>query len=158
MRFFNDQTREKILPAVVETSIGASRTCMACLVHAYHEEEVEGEKRVVMRFHPRLAPLKVAVLPLVKRDNMPEVARKITADLRSRFPVFYDEGGAIGRRYRRMDEVGTPYCLTVDSQTLEDGTVTVRERDSMGQDRVQIEELGGEIGRRMESWQPPGEA
>jgi len=158
MRFFNDQTREKILPAVVETSIGASRTCMACLVHAYHEEEVEGEKRVVMRFHPRLAPLKVAVLPLVKRDNMPEVARKITADLRSRFPVFYDESGAIGRRYRRMDEVGTPYCLTVDSQTLEDGTVTVRERDSMGQDRVQIEELGGEIGRRMESWQLPGEA
>ncbi|MBN97857.1 MAG: glycine--tRNA ligase [Gemmatimonadetes bacterium] len=158
MRFFNDQTREKILPAVVETSIGASRTCMACLVHAYREEEVEGEKRVVMRFHPRLAPLKVAVLPLVKRDNMPEVARKITADLRSKFPVFYDEGGAIGRRYRRMDEVGTPYCITVDSQTLEDGTVTVRERDSMAQDRIQIELLGDEIGRRMESWQFPGDA
>jgi glycyl-tRNA synthetase len=155
MRFFDDQTREKILPSVIETSIGASRTCMACLVHAYHEEEVEGEKRVVMQFHPRIAPLKAAVLPLVKRDNMPELARKITADLRSRFPVFYDEGGAIGRRYRRMDEVGTPYCLTVDSQTLEDGTVTVRERDSMAQDRVQIEALGDEIGRRMENWQLP---
>ena len=154
LRFFDDQTREKILPSVIETSIGASRTCMACLVHAYQEEEVDGEKRVVMRFHPRVAPLKVAVLPLVKRDNMPDVAHRIVESLRSSLPVFYDEGGAIGRRYRRMDEVGTPYCVTVDSQTLEDQTVTVRERDSMAQDRVPIDGLQTDIARRIESWEP----
>jgi glycyl-tRNA synthetase len=88
---------------------------------------------------------------------MPEVAHKITEDLRPHFPVFYDEGGAIGRRYRRMDEVGTPFCITVDSQTLEDQTVTVRERDSMAQDRVAIPELRAEIGRRMETWKHPDE-
>ena len=154
LRFFDDQTREKILPSVIETSIGASRTCMACLAHAYHEEEVDGDQRVVMRFHPRVAPLKVAVLPLVKRDNMPDIARKIVADLRIALPVFYDEGGAIGRRYRRMDEVGTPYCVTVDSQSLEDQTVTVRERDSMQQSRVPMGDLKGDIARRIESWQP----
>ena len=153
LRFFDDQSREKILPCVVETSIGASRTCMACLVDAYQEEEVKGEKRVLMRFHPRLAPIKVAILPLVKRDGMPEVARKITADLRTHFPVFYDEGGAIGRRYRRMDEVGTPFCVTVDSQSLEDQTVTVRQRDSMAQDRVAMGDLRLEIERRMNDWQ-----
>ena len=157
LRFFDDQTREKILPSVIETSIGASRTCMACLVHAYHEEEVDGDKRVVMRFHPRVAPLKVAVLPLVKRDNMPDIARKIVADLRSSLPVFYDEGGAIGRRYRRMDEVGTPYCVTVDSETLENDTVTVRERDSMDQSRVAIDALKADIAQRIETWKPAGD-
>ncbi len=154
LRFFDDQTREKILPSVIETSIGASRTCMACLVHAYREEEVDGDKRVVMQFHPRVAPLKVAVLPLVKRDNMPDIARKIVEDLRSSLPVFYDEGGAIGRRYRRMDEVGTPYCVTVDSETLENDTVTVRERDSMEQSRVAIDALKADIAQRIESWEP----
>jgi glycyl-tRNA synthetase len=155
MKYFDDATREKILPCVVETSIGASRISMVCLVNAYHEEEVEGEKRVVMRFHPRVAPLKAAIFPLVKRDGMPEVARKITADLRSHYPVFYDERGAIGRRYRRMDEVGTPFCITVDSQTLEDKTVTVRERDSMAQDRVPIADLTEQISRRMGAWEMP---
>ena len=155
LRYFDDKSREKILPVVVETAIGASRVSMACLVNAYHEEEVDGEKRTVMRFHPQVAPVKVAVLPLVKRDNMPEVARRIAADLRPHFRVFYDEGGAIGRRYRRMDEVGTPYCITVDSQTLEDETATVRERDSMAQDRVQISRLKDEVDRRMLGWQLP---
>jgi len=154
-RYFDDQSREKVLPCVVETSIGATRTLMACLVEAYHEEEVRGERRVVMRFHPRVAPIRAAVLPLVKRDGMPEVARRIAADLRPRFPVFYDEGGAIGRRYRRMDEVGTPFCITVDSQTLEDQTVTVRDRDSMAQDRILIADLRAEIERRLENWQRP---
>ena len=135
--------------------MGASRASMVCLVDAYHEEEVEGEKRVVMRFHPRVAPLKAGIFPLVKRDGMPEVARKITADLRSHYPVFYDERGAIGRRYRRMDEVGTPFCITVDSQTLGDETVTVRERDSMAQDRVPIADLRDQISRRMEAWEMP---
>ncbi len=155
LKYFDDASREKILPSVVETAMGASRACMVCLVDAYHEEEVEGEKRVVMRFHPRVAPLKAGIFPLVKRDGMPEVARKITADLRSHYPVFYDERGAIGRRYRRMDEVGTPFCVTVDSQTLGDETVTVRERDSMAQDRVQIADLRDQISRRMEAWEMP---
>ena len=155
LKYFDDATREKVLPSVVETAMGASRASMVCLVGAYHEEEVEGEKRVVMRFHPRVAPLKAGIFPLVKRDGMPEVARKITADLRSHYPVFYDERGAIGRRYRRMDEVGTPFCITVDSQTLGDETVTVRERDSMAQDRVPIADLRDQISRRMEAWEMP---
>ena len=152
LRYFDDESKEKILANVVETSNGASRTCMACLVEAYREEEVEGETRVVMRFHPRVAPLKVAVLPLVKRDGMPDTARQITEALRADFRVFYDEGGAIGRRYRRMDEIGTPYCITVDSQTAQDETVTVRDRDSMAQDRVKIDQLREEIGRRLREW------
>ena len=155
LKYFDDASREKVLPSVVETAMGASRASMVCLVDAYHEEEVEGEKRVVMRFHPRVAPLKAGIFPLVKRDGMPEVARKITADLRSHYPVFYDERGAIGRRYRRMDEVGTPFCITVDSQTLGDETVTVRERDSMAQDRVPIADLRDQISRRMEAWEMP---
>ena len=155
LKYFDDASREKVLPSVVETAMGASRASMVCLVDAYHEEEVEGEKRVVMRFHPRVAPLKAGIFPLVKRDGMPEVARKITADLRSHYPVFYDERGAIGRRYRRMDEVGTPFCVTVDSQTLGDETVTVRERDSMAQDRVPIADLRDQISRRMEAWEMP---
>ena len=141
LKYFDEQQRTKFVPYVVETSIGASRTCMACLVEAYHEEEVKGDTRVVMRFHPRIAPIKAAVLPLVKRDGMPAIARQIAEDLRLYMRVFYDEGGAIGRRYRRMDEVGTPFCLTVDSDTLEDQTVTVRARDTMAQERVPIAEL-----------------
>ncbi|MFH1571918.1 MAG: glycine--tRNA ligase [Gemmatimonadota bacterium] len=158
LRYFDDQSREKVLPCVVETSIGASRTLMACLVDAYAEEQVKDEQRVVMRFHPRLAPIKAAILPLVKRDGMPELAHEITAALRPHFPVFYDEGGAIGRRYRRMDEVGTPFCVTVDSQTLGDRTVTVRERDSMVQDRVAMDGLTEELSRRIATWSPPGPA
>jgi glycyl-tRNA synthetase len=155
LKFFDDQTREKILPAVIETSAGASRQTMMVLANAYDEEEVKGDTRTVMRFHPRMAPLKAAILPLVKRDGMPEVARRIEADLRPHLRVFYDEGGAIGRRYRRMDEVGTPFCITVDSDTLEDETVTVRERDSMAQERVRIDDLLGEITRRMGAWKHP---
>jgi glycyl-tRNA synthetase len=141
---------------VVETSIGASRTLMATLVEAYREEEVNGEQRVVMRLHPRIAPIKAAVLPLVRRDGMPEVARRLVEELRPHLPVFYDEGGAIGRRYRRMDEIGTPYCLTVDSQTLQDGTVTLRDRDSMAQDRVAMVGLRAELERRVEAWESVG--
>jgi len=114
---------------------------MAFLINAYHEEEVKGEKRVVLRFHPKLAPIKTAILPLVNKDGMPEVARKIETDLRPYLRVFYDGKGAVGRRYRRQDEAGTPYCITVDGQTLEDNTVTVRERDSMDQERINISEL-----------------
>ena len=126
---------------------------MMVLAEAYAEEQIkEGDTRTVMRFHPRIAPLKMAILPLVKRDGMPDVARCIEADLRSHLRVFYDESGAIGRRYRRMDEVGTPFCLTVDSDTLQDDTVTIRERDSMAQERVKIADLLGEITGRISAW------
>ncbi len=155
LKYFDEDSREKFVPYVIETSIGATRTSMACLVEAYHEEEVKGDQRVVMRFHPLIAPIKAAVLPLVKRDGMPDIARKITEDLRPYMRATYDEGGAIGRRYRRMDEVGTPFCLTVDSDTLEDQTVTVRERDTMEQERVPISDLRSHIEGRMDSWQVP---
>lgn len=146
LRYYDDQSKEKVLPCVVETAVGASRATMACLANAYCEEEVKGETRVVMRLHPAVAPIKAAVLPLVKRDGMPEIARKLVEDLRPHLPVFYDEGGAIGRRYRRMDEIGTPYCVTVDSQTLEDDSVTIRERDSMEQTRVKTANVLQNIG------------
>ena len=155
LKYFDEESREKFVPYVIETSIGATRTSMACLVEAYHEEEVKGEQRVVMRFHPRIAPIKAAILPLVKRDGMPDIARKITEDLRPHMRVTYDESGAIGRRYRRMDEVGTPFCLTVDSDTLEDQTVTVRERDTMEQQRVPIADLRSYIEGRMDGWMVP---
>jgi len=155
LKYFDESSREKYVPYVIETSVGASRTCMACLAEAYHEEEVKGEQRVVMRFHPRIAPIKAAVLPLVKRDGMPDIAHKITEDLRPYIRVTYDESGAIGRRYRRMDEVGTPFCLTVDSETLENQTVTVRDRDTMQQERVPIAELRSHLEGRMDSWQVP---
>ena len=125
---------------------------MACLVNAYHEEKVKGETRVVMRFHPRIAPMKAAILPLVKRDGMPDLARKVTEDLRRYFRVVYDDGGAIGRRYRRMDEVGTPFCITIDSESLENQTVTVRQRDTMDQQRVPIKGLRSHIDDNTEAW------
>ncbi len=140
-KYFDDQTKEKFIPYIIETSAGASRGFMAFLVDAYHEEEVKGEKRVVLRFHPKLAPIKAAIFPLVNKDGMPEVAREIEKELRPYLRVFFDDKGAVGRRYRRQDEAGTPFCITVDTQTLEDGTVTVRERDSMEQERVKKEDL-----------------
>ncbi|MEW6653216.1 MAG: glycine--tRNA ligase [Bacteroidota bacterium] len=140
-QYFDDETKEKFIPYIIETSAGASRSFMAFLVDAYYEEEVKGELRSVLRFHPKLAPIKAAILPLVNKDGMPEVARKIEADLRPYLRIFYDDKGAVGRRYRRMDEVGTPFCITVDTQTMEDQTVTVRERDSMEQVRVSIDKL-----------------
>ena len=132
MRYFDDETKDKFLPYIIETSIGCDRTLLTTLIDAYEEEE----ERVVLHLAPAVAPIKVAVFPLVKRDGMPEIAKKITEDMRGEFRVFYDESGSIGRRYRRMDEAGTPFCLTIDSDTLEDGTVTVRDRDSMEQKRI----------------------
>jgi glycyl-tRNA synthetase len=143
LRYWDEQTKEKYIPYIIETSAGCDRTLLTCLVDAYDEEEVKGEQRVILRLHPRIAPFKAAILPLVKKDGMPEAARKLHDDLRKKFKVFYDEGGAIGRRYRRMDEIGTPYCFTIDGQTLEDGTVTLRDRDSMDQTRHKIEAVGG---------------
>ena len=102
-----------------------------------------------MKFHPRIAPIKAAVFPLVKKDGMPEIAKKIYADLKPFFNVFYDEKGAVGRRYRRQDEAGTPYCITVDGRTLEDGTVTIRDRDSLEQIRVAVDQVVDEIRQRL---------
>ncbi len=141
MEYFDDASKEKYIPYIIETSAGASRSFMAFLVDAYAEEDTGKEMRSVLKFHPRLAPIKVAVLPLVNRENMPDVARKIFEDLRKRHRAFYDDAGSVGRRYRRQDEAGTPFCVTVDSQTLQDQTVTVRDRDSMAQERVASEKL-----------------
>jgi len=140
-KYFDDELREKYIPYVIETSAGASRSFMAFLIDAYNEEEVKGETRVVLKFHPRLAPIKVAILPLVNKDGMPEVAKEIEADLRPFMRVFYDSKGAVGRRYRRQDEAGTPFCVTIDTQTFEDNTVTVRDRDSMEQIRLEKDKL-----------------
>ncbi len=141
MKYFDEESKEKFIPFIIETSSGASRSFMAFLTDAYYEEEVKGETRSVLRLHPRLAPIKAAIFPLVNKDGMPEISREIESDLRKNFKVFYDDKGAVGRRYRRQDEAGTPYCITVDTQTLEDKTVTVRERDSMEQVRVAASSL-----------------
>lgn len=141
LSYFNDQTKERFIPYIIETSAGVDRSMLVCLVDGYYEEVVKGEERAVLRLDPKIAPIKAGIYPLVKRDNMPEVAKKIEDILRPHFKVFYDEGGAIGRRYRRQDEAGTPFGITVDSQTLQDETVTLRERDSMEQIRVKIDDL-----------------
>jgi glycyl-tRNA synthetase len=141
MKYFDEEAKEKFTPFIIETSAGASRSFMAFLLNAYYEEEVNGEMRSVLKFHPKLAPVKAAIFPLVNKDGMPEIAREIETTLRKNFKVFYDDKGAVGRRYRRQDEAGTPYCITVDTQTLTDSTVTVRDRDSMVQERVTIENL-----------------
>jgi glycyl-tRNA synthetase len=140
-QYFDDTTKEKFIPFIIETSAGASRSFMAFLIDAYYEEEVNGEVRSVLRFHPKIAPVKAAILPLVNKDGMPEIAKKIEAELRPYLRIFYDDKGAIGRRYRRMDEAGTPFCITIDTQTLEDNTVTVRERDTMEQIRLSTDKL-----------------
>jgi glycyl-tRNA synthetase len=135
-QYVDAESKEKFLPYIIETAAGATRAFMAFLVDGYYEEEVKGETRTALRLHPRLAPYKAAIFPLVNKEGMPDKARALEADLRKHFKVFFDDKGAVGRRYRRMDEIGTPYCLTIDTQTLEDDTITVRERDSMEQTRV----------------------
>lgn len=143
LEYVDTVNQERFVPYVVETSGGVTRGLMAILCAAYDEEEVPGdkEKRTVLRFSPNLAPINVAVFPLVNKDGMPEFAEKIYHELQKNFKVQYDISGAIGRRYRRQDEVGTPFCITVDGQTLEDGTVTIRERDSMNQERINAEKI-----------------
>jgi len=148
LTYFDDATRERFIPFIIETSAGVDRTLLTCLVDAYDEEKVENETRVVLRLNPALAPTKAAIFPLVNRDGMPEIAHRITQDLKKEMIVFYDDSGAVGRRYRRQDETGTPFCITVDSQTLQDDTVTIRERDSMKQDRIRIGGLLAELKKR----------
>ncbi len=155
MNYFDDQTKQRFIPHVIEPSAGADRATLAFLCQAYTEDEVPDEsgkaaKRVSLRLHPRLAPIKAAVFPLVKKDGMPEVAKDIYSALKPFMNVFYDEKGAVGRRYRRQDEIGTPFCITVDGDTLKDGTVTVRDRDSLRQWRTKKEDVVAELRERMQ--------
>jgi glycyl-tRNA synthetase len=154
LTYRNEETGERYTPHVIEPSAGADRATLAFLCEAYHEDQAPDDKgqmqtRVVMRFHPRIAPVKAAVFPLVKKDGMPEIAQKIYRELKKHHVVFYDEKGAVGRRYRRQDEAGTPYCITVDGQTLADNTVTIRDRDTLQQWRVGVDDVVGEITRRV---------
>jgi glycyl-tRNA synthetase len=155
LTYRDDVSNERFTPHVIEPSAGADRATLAFLCEAYHEDSAPDDKgdmqtRTVMRFHPRIAPVKAAVFPLVKKDGMPEVAAEIYTALKRRFNVFYDEKGAVGRRYRRQDEAGTPFCITVDGQTLVDSTVTIRDRDSLKQWRVKSADVVEEIARRVE--------
>ncbi len=148
-------SNEKFIPYVIETSAGVDRPMLAVICDAYFEEpEISNPDKIrtVLKMHPRLSPIKVGVFPLVKKEGMPEIAMEIAHDLRKEFMVFYDEKDSIGRRYRRQDEAGTPFCVTIDGQTLKDRTVTIRERDTMVQVRVKIEEISGMISKYIESW------
>ena len=149
-------TGERYVPHVIEPSAGAYRGTLAFMVDAYDEEEVEGRERVVLRLHPRLAPVKAAVLPLLNKAGQPEKARAIYEELRERMPAEFDSGGSIGKRYRRQDEIGTPWGVTVDHQTMDDDTVTLRDRDSLEQTRIPAAELGDELARRLQApWSSP---
>jgi len=156
LEYFDEETKQKVVPYVIEPSAGADRSTLAFLVDAYHQEEVKGEKRVVLRFHPELAPIKIAVLPLLKKNGrIVETAKRICADLKKHWTAVYDDTAAIGRLYRRQDEVGTPFCVTVDVQTVgdeksaADERVTIRDRDSMNQIRVPIASLEAAIAELM---------
>jgi glycyl-tRNA synthetase len=162
LEYFDQATGERYVPHVIEPAAGADRAMLAFLVDSYEEELVEregageGETRTVLRLHPRLAPVKVAVLPLVGKDGQPELAREVHRAVRGLVQAEYDGGGAIGRRYRRQDEIGTPFCLTIDHQSIEDRTVTLRDRDSLAQERLPIEGIAEEIkGRVDEPWKTP---
>jgi glycyl-tRNA synthetase len=150
LSYRDDLTNERYTPHVIEPSAGADRGTLAFLCEAYHEDQAPDEKgqmqtRLVMRFHPRIAPVKAAVFPLVKKDGMPEIAQDIYRALKKHMVAFYDEKGAVGRRYRRQDEAGTPYCITVDGQTLQDKTVTIRDRDTLEQSRVKVDDVVSEL-------------
>jgi glycyl-tRNA synthetase len=156
LEYVDSATGERYVPYVIEPSAGADRALLAFMVDAYDEEEVEGRERVVLRLHPRLAPIKVAVLPLLNKDGQPERAREIYEQLRTLMPAEYDTGGSIGKRYRRQDEIGTPWGVTVDHQTMEDDTVTLRDRDSLDQSRIAVADLADELTRRLaEPWKSP---
>jgi glycyl-tRNA synthetase len=143
LEYFDQPNNKRFLPYVIETSVGADRTALAVLVNGYREESVEGESegRTVLGLDPSIAPIKAGVFPLVKKDGMPEMAHRIADELRPSFTVFYDDSGAIGRRYRRQDEVGTPFGITVDGESITNGTVTVRDRDTLKQERVDATRL-----------------
>lgn len=149
LSYHDAETRERFVPYVIEPAAGADRATLAFLVDAYDEDEVDGEVRAVLRLHPRLAPVKVAVLPLLRKNGQPEKAQEIFAQLRPHLVAQYDQAGSIGRRYRRQDEIGTPFAVTIDHQTLEDDTVTLRDRDKTSQERIHQTDLLAELLRRI---------
>ena len=150
LQYFDPETNESYVPYVIETSIGVDRTVLAVLSGAYAQETLEnGEERVVMKFHPALAPVKVAVLPLVKKDGLPELAREIMSSLKYEYNCQYDEKDSIGKRYRRQDAIGTPLCVTIDHDSLNDRCVTLRDRDTMQQERVPIEKLAEIVDKKV---------
>jgi glycyl-tRNA synthetase len=156
LEYFDQGTGERYVPHVIEPAAGADRAALAFVVDAYDEEQVEGEQRTVLKLHPRLAPVKVAVLPLVRKDGQPELAREVYQGLRRRMQAELDESGSIGKRYRRQDEIGTPWCVTIDHQSLQDRTVTLRDRDSLEQERIAIETLVDDLSGRLEApWRSP---
>jgi glycyl-tRNA synthetase len=156
LEYFDQATGERYVPHVIEPAAGVGRTMLAALCDAYDEDEIGGEQRTVLKLHPRLAPIKVAVLPLVRKDGQPELAMEAFELLRGQLQAEYDEGGSIGRRYRRQDEIGTPFCVTIDHQSLEDRTVTVRDRDTLQQERVALDELPAALGAHLASpWESP---
>ncbi len=155
LEYYDQQKQEKYVPYVIETSIGLDRTVMMVLCDAYREEEVDGDTRTVLKMNPQLAPTKVGIFPLIKKDKLQDLAHKITDDLREDYNVLYDESGSIGKRYRRQDEAGTPFCITVDFDGVEsegEDTVTIRYRDDMTQDRVPVSRLKEVIDEKMKSW------
>jgi glycyl-tRNA synthetase len=156
LEYVDSATGDRFVPYVIEPAAGVDRAMLSFMVDAYDTEDVEGRQRTVLKFHPRLAPVKVAVLPLVNKDGQPEKAREIYEELRNLMSAEYDTGGSIGKRYRRQDEIGTPWGVTVDHQTMDDDTVTLRDRDSLDQSRIAISELAEELSRRLgEPWTSP---
>lgn len=149
LSYFDEASGKRLTPYVIEPSVGVSRLMLALLLDAYYEEEVSGEKRVVLRFKPEIAPVKVAILPLSKKPELSKLARDVYAEVAGEYNVEYDETQSIGRRYRRQDEIGTPYCVTVDFESLEDKAVTVRDRDSMKQERIKISELEDYLAQKL---------
>ena len=154
LEFFDEQTKEKYIPHCIEPSLGVDRLMLAVICSAYAEDEVGGEKRNFLKFSPRIAPIKVAVLPLLKnKEQLTSVARGIFEDLQKRYNVMYDAAGAIGRRYRRADEVGIPFCITVDFETVEDDAgVTIRDRDTTEQIRLPIDELIPYLSKKIDGY------
>jgi glycyl-tRNA synthetase len=151
LRVFDPATETHYLPHVVEPAVSVERIVLAFLVDGYAEEEVAGRQRTVLRLHPLLAPVVAAVLPLVNKGGMPELAERLYAELRASLPVEYDDSGSVGKRYRRQDEIGTPWTITIDGQTVEDETVTVRDRDSLAQDRVPLRRVRELLAHRLAS-------
>jgi glycyl-tRNA synthetase len=151
LTFFDEETRERYKPYVIEPAAGVDRILLVTLLDAYDEDVQDNEPRIVLRLKPQLAPIKVGIFPLLRKDGHPEKAQEIRDLLKQRFAVFYDQAGSIGRRYRRQDEVGTPFCLTVDHQTMQDNTVTLRDRDSLEQIRLPVDRLIPELVTRIEA-------
>ena len=150
MQYSDQISNEKYFPYIIETSAGLNRMLLSVISDAYWDDSEND--RIVMKLHPKLAPIKAVVCPLVKKDGLPELARKIVDDLKKHYKVLYDQQGSIGKRYYRQDEAGTPFCITIDHQSTENNTVTLRDRDSQHQDRVSIENLVTALQNKMDTY------